>query len=195
MQAIADTAGIEARRYLLEQEARNNPEWLGRSSGGWRNDSKRTGGRRHDLKSRTGTNDRQAAGNRTKPGRVLPVRKRRNAHPEADEQAKVIERAHRAYRHALTCIRWFAGSQPERRRRNVTTTRHCQGQGMLKGVPDLFLPVPRGNTAGSIEMARRQQADAGAGAVCAGVGGRRVSGGRRWSAAEAIAVIQTYWGE
>lgn len=28
VQAIADTAGIEARRYLLEQEARNNPEWL-----------------------------------------------------------------------------------------------------------------------------------------------------------------------
>ena len=35
VQAIADTAGIEARRYLLEQESRNNPEWLGRSRGGW----------------------------------------------------------------------------------------------------------------------------------------------------------------
>ena len=28
VQAITDTVGIEARRYLLEQEARNNPEWL-----------------------------------------------------------------------------------------------------------------------------------------------------------------------
>lgn len=29
VRAIADTAGIEERRYLLEQEARNNPMWLG----------------------------------------------------------------------------------------------------------------------------------------------------------------------
>jgi len=66
---------------------------------------------------------------RAKAGRVKPkVTPRRNAHPEADEQAKVIE--------------W-----------------------------ELRRAVHR-------DEARRQQADAGASEVFAGVGGLRVSGGR-----------------
>ena len=70
------------------------------------------------------------------------------------------------------------------------------GQGMLKGVPDLFLPVPRGNYAGlyiemkhgdnkpTPEQARFLQESVDCGyqaAVC-------------WSAAEAIAVIKAYYG-
>ena len=93
----------------------------------------------------------------TKPGRVLPVRKRRIGHPEADEQAKVIEWAHCAYRtrsdlypllRRLHCS--LNGVKLSRTQAGI-----AKGQGMLRGVPDLFLPVPRGNYAGLyIEMKR-----------------------------------------
>lgn len=135
---------------------------------------------------------------RTKPGRVLPVKPRRNAHPEADEQAKVVEWAHHAYRtrsdlypllRRLHCS--LNGVKLSRTQAGI-----AKGQGMLKGVPDLFLPVPRGGYAGlyiemkhggnnpTPEQARFLQESVDCGyqaAVC-------------WSAAEAIAVIQIYYG-
>lgn len=80
-----------------------------------------------------------------KPGRVLPVRKRRISHPEANEQAKVVAWAHRAYRQHPELY-------PHLRRLHCslngvklskTQAGIAKGQGMLRGVPDLFLPVPR----------------------------------------------------
>ena len=134
----------------------------------------------------------------TKPGRVLPVRKRRIGHPEADEQARVIEWAHCAYRtrsdlypllRRLHCS--LNGVKLSKTQAGI-----AKEQGMLRGVPDLFLPVPRGNYAGlyiemkhgdnkpTPEQARFLQESVDVGyqaAVC-------------WSAAEAIAVIQVYYG-
>ena len=85
-----------------------------------------------------------------KPGRVLPIAKRRIGHPEADEQAKVIEWAHCAYRtrsdlypllRRLHCS--LNGVKLSRTQAGI-----AKGQGMLRGVPDLFLPVRAATTPG-----------------------------------------------
>lgn len=79
-----------------------------------------------------------------KPGRTLPVCKR-IAHPEADEQAKVIAWAERAYRLHPELYPYLQRLHCSLNgvKLSKTQARIAKGQGMLRGVPDLFLPVPR----------------------------------------------------
>ena len=79
-----------------------------------------------------------------KPGRILPVRKR-IAHPEADEQAKVIAWAERAYRLHPELYPYLRRLHCSLNGVKLSKTQAgiAKGQGMLRGVPDLFLPVPR----------------------------------------------------
>lgn len=79
-----------------------------------------------------------------KPNRIRAALKPRK-HLEADEQAKVIEWAHWAYRH-------FAEKYPLLRllhcsmngvKLSATQALRAKRQGMVSGVPDLLLPVPR----------------------------------------------------
>jgi hypothetical protein len=79
-----------------------------------------------------------------KPNRIHAALKPRR-HIEADEQAKVVEWAHWAYRHhsdkypLLRLLHCSLNGVKLSIKQAVMAKR----QGMLSGVPDLFLPVPR----------------------------------------------------
>lgn len=89
-----------------------------------------------------------------KPNRIRaalkPIR-----HLEADQQALVIEWAHWAYRTQSAkypMLRLLHASM-NAAKRSIKQGGRMKAQGMLSGVPDLFLPVPRGDKHGLfIEM-------------------------------------------
>ena len=83
---------------------------------------------------------------------VKPSRtKQRNAQPEAIEQAKVIAWA-RANERNYPFL-WMLHSSLNGLKRTKNAQGKAKAQGMLSGVPDLFLPVPRKNFHGLyIEM-------------------------------------------
>jgi hypothetical protein len=77
--------------------------------------------------------------------------KRRNAQPEAIEQAKVIAWA-RANERNYPYL-WMLHSSLNGLKRTKNAQGKAKAQGMLSGVPDLFMPVAIGNSKGLyIEM-------------------------------------------
>lgn len=89
--------------------------------------------------------DRAIAANPSiKPNRIRAAMKPPR-HEEADEQARVIEWAHWAYRHhsdIYPMLRMLHCSL-NGVKMTIKQAMRAKQQGMLKGVPDLFLPVPR----------------------------------------------------
>ena len=83
---------------------------------------------------------------------IAPVKlKRRNAQPEAVEQAKVIAWA-RANERNYPYL-WMLHSSLNGLKRTKNAQGKAKQQGMLSGVPDLFLPVKNNNFVGLyIEM-------------------------------------------
>lgn len=125
-------------------------------------------------------------------GRKKASPRRRPGHPEADEQAKVVAWARRN-ESAFPGL-WLLHCSLNGVKLSKAQAGMAKGQGMLSGVPDLFLPYPAGKFCGLyIEMkygknkpTPEQQA------FMAGVHPwyRAVV---CWSADEAIAVIRDYY--